>query len=816
MGGEINVVGGHSGSSYGGGEAASVREVYGVKNVNNSSTPSAPGETIDEEYGYIWVEEPVSFIIGGAQRSFPAKENLAISAINQYTSGEFNTNVEVSYLVQNGNNTVVKTASGNGVVSLADIKNEYNVDTIFLGITTTELNDGSTTQEIAIGTETVEAALNNSVVYNGKEYIWNGEHWVEDDLSVQSLSIYMPAAGVNASSYGIKASPNLVTSSGSTASKKRSYSSNSVPIATMFRSTDKFQATDYLQDNIRYICSGTLSFSSKRPYKTETDKKTKKEKKTVYPYTLDKKTKTDPLRPYVVLSATTDNSTVILDKNEWESGSIADATGSTAKATTRIRTKKFLRKAVEASTSSVRNAFCVRSSGEYKFSVYRYTAANKSNFNGCLTTDGTYKKADAGKSLSDVAWLDYFVLESGYYYKFVLRNNDNVNAKVSNSTHFIYCYIISSDPKSVTPKENEYVTYNNNKFYWNGTKWVTGSGSGNYLGVSLTAIENDSTTTPINVNPSPVFYPLANGYAESKDTGGNEFGISKEFSYEFKKMPYDFKDLHIKLDVYTPNPKKWKAESNVKLDYSWSLESFVIRPKNSTDEYDGVGNRVNNIYIPNTSEISVYASDDKRYFRKVRLSKVEKGELNRFGSLEVKAQFECLSPWREPFSGYIFHGTEEEVTEDPWKGNQIVIESDSSSLGPCELAIQPHSGSTFVNPAWRQYVNNELIAEGKMTNLTLHSSAQVGETDVYGPEALFINSDIADHGALLRIIEENSNIEENTYTVLSTKNVYGNFDFTKSNFIYIRQGVNVIQIKDDNNNTNVHIRLRGNICYESV
>lgn len=49
----------------------------------------------------------------------------------------------------------------------------------FLGVTTTELEDGVTTNPITIGGEQIDAASGDIVVYGSKEFIWNGSAWAE-------------------------------------------------------------------------------------------------------------------------------------------------------------------------------------------------------------------------------------------------------------------------------------------------------------------------------------------------------------------------------------------------------------------------------------------------------------------------------------------------------------------------------------------------------------------------------------------------------------------------------------------------------------
>jgi hypothetical protein len=47
----------------------------------------------------------------------------------------------------------------------------------WIGVTTTELTDGDTTNPITVGGESVTAKLGGMAQYDGEEFIWNGSAW---------------------------------------------------------------------------------------------------------------------------------------------------------------------------------------------------------------------------------------------------------------------------------------------------------------------------------------------------------------------------------------------------------------------------------------------------------------------------------------------------------------------------------------------------------------------------------------------------------------------------------------------------------------
>ena len=49
----------------------------------------------------------------------------------------------------------------------------------WIGVTTTELTDGSTTNPITVNSESVTAKLGGMASYGGSEFVWNGTAWQE-------------------------------------------------------------------------------------------------------------------------------------------------------------------------------------------------------------------------------------------------------------------------------------------------------------------------------------------------------------------------------------------------------------------------------------------------------------------------------------------------------------------------------------------------------------------------------------------------------------------------------------------------------------
>ena len=85
--------------------------------------------------------------------------------------------------------------------------------TYYLGVTTTALTDGSTTNPITINGESITASTGGICTYDNKEFIWNGSAWQEfgdmgalGDLAYSDTAsgTYTPAGNVEAGAISVK------------------------------------------------------------------------------------------------------------------------------------------------------------------------------------------------------------------------------------------------------------------------------------------------------------------------------------------------------------------------------------------------------------------------------------------------------------------------------------------------------------------------------------------------------------------------------------------------------------------------------------
>lgn len=217
---------------------------------------------------------------------------------------------------------------------------------------------------------------------------------------------------------------------------------------------------------------------------------------------------------------------------------------------------------------------------------------------------------------------------------------------------------------------------------------------------------------------------------------------------------------------------------------------------------------VKSIAYPLVSTIYYDAFDYQKYYRDVRISKIDKTELDKYGTLEIDITFKCLSPWMAPFRVFLqnaidpsdpftwpeHHSGSAEKSETwniTWGATSkmgLSMTSDSNVLSPCIIRVN----GPLTNPRWSLYVNDILVSDGlcrvsipEDQYLIISSYEDEFSIGIYGADGSFIND------------------------------VYNQCDFSKELFVFLRNGENLIQISDDGGNY-TYVVLEGSIYYESV
>ena len=101
---------------------------------------------------------------------------------------------------------------------IEDLRRAISGGLTFLGETTTELEDGSTTNPITINGQSVTATAGAIVIYGNKEFLFDGTVWVEmGDLSLLGALAYKNSASGSFTPSGSVSAPTIgISTAGST------------------------------------------------------------------------------------------------------------------------------------------------------------------------------------------------------------------------------------------------------------------------------------------------------------------------------------------------------------------------------------------------------------------------------------------------------------------------------------------------------------------------------------------------------------------------------------------------------------------------
>lgn len=97
---------------------------------------------------------------------------------------------------------------------IADIQRAITGGIHFIGETTTALTDGATTNPITINSQSVTAVSGDLVIYDNKEFLYDGSKWIEmGDLSVLGALAYKNSASTTYTPAGTVSQPSFTGSS---------------------------------------------------------------------------------------------------------------------------------------------------------------------------------------------------------------------------------------------------------------------------------------------------------------------------------------------------------------------------------------------------------------------------------------------------------------------------------------------------------------------------------------------------------------------------------------------------------------------------
>ena len=211
------------------------------------------------------------------------------------------------------------------------------------------------------------------------------------------------------------------------------------------------------------------------------------------------------------------------------------------------------------------------------------------------------------------------------------------------------------------------------------------------------------------------------------------------------------------------------------------------------------------------------------YRRRVRVTKLEKTELNEYGVLDCDIEFMPYTPWYQTISeeikntstqsesGWIWGGTESDpLVFEPAEGStnktpakfrgesqqHVDLDVSISNKSPAKLCIY----GPITDPSWTHYVGNELVGTG---GFSFDNHVVVNEDEV-----LVIDSTDGAYSITINAVMDELPGRE-------LRNVYALRNFNTSCFLFLQEGKNRIAVSSSGGAVN-KIRVEGHIYYATV
>ena len=214
----------------------------------------------------------------------------------------------------------------------------------------------------------------------------------------------------------------------------------------------------------------------------------------------------------------------------------------------------------------------------------------------------------------------------------------------------------------------------------------------------------------------------------------------------------------------------------------------------------------------------------KEYRRTVRVTKLEKSEINQYGVIEENIEFTAYTPWYEIRE---FRNSAGEAYNGAWiwgDGNQhppvafpptpvgktptrfggretrwITVNLDSDTPSPAKLVIF----GPVSDPVWMHYVDNEIVATGEF----------LGRVSIGDDEALVVDN--TDEIGRINVYSVYTDLDGVTRIGAPLRDLYQNRNFNTKCFITLRAGDNRITLSSSNTGS-IRILLEGHIYNATV
>jgi len=201
-------------------------------------------------------------------------------------------------------------------------------------------------------------------------------------------------------------------------------------------------------------------------------------------------------------------------------------------------------------------------------------------------------------------------------------------------------------------------------------------------------------------------------------------------------------------------------------------------------------------FTRNAPLILCYRPIFNSYYRRCRVSKLTKTEINQFGVLECTIELSCITPWYQTLSaansGQAGSGKQYNYTYNYQYSDSIlqsvVLENNGYEESPCRLIIY----GPAINPMWYHFVNGVLTTTGAIDITVAVNHRLVIDTTTIP----YTIHEVDSKGALVR-------------------DAYQLSDFSTERFIRLQPGKNRITVTHSGSSI-IPVAVEGQIEYASV
>lgn len=186
----------------------------------------------------------------------------------------------------------------------------------------------------------------------------------------------------------------------------------------------------------------------------------------------------------------------------------------------------------------------------------------------------------------------------------------------------------------------------------------------------------------------------------------------------------------------------------------------------------------------------------QNYYRDGYVTAIEKSD-GVGNCLEVVIEFTCETPWYKNVADYNYGGSSQTGKEYSYTypygytgsvSNEVTIDSDSREQSPCKIVIMGYA----TDPIWRHYLNDVLVATGKLNG-----------------------SILTDHKLVIDTTTIPYSIKEFDSQGNEVADLYQSSDFTTERFIRLGYGKNRITVSAADT-TDIGIGVEAQIEYATV